>query len=395
MTALAIVVLGWVLLMRLLPRWTPGWPLQFFTLFAYLASAVPMLGIFLNRTLLPQPGRYKFEMEMALALLAVFWARFWIEKTPRSVRASLLFLFLSLAAEQIVSHRTYAKNITHPSDLAKTIEYRAAAWANQNLPDQRILLPGTIAQWANDFTSIQQFSGSSWSTAYNPIQQLGFDAAFGGGDTAEQDARVSLAWLKAFGVGAVCVSGPKSPEYWKPYKSPTKFEGVLPVLWREDDTTIYQIPQRSASFSHVVPETAVVAYAPRGWGDVAAIQRYVSALDDPSLPAADFSWEGRNRIHIRTNLSAGQAITVQVSYHPGWHARVGNRRLKVQKDGLGLMWLIPECNGECDIELDYDGGWELRICRWLSYLAFAGGLICLVLSSIRSELRKRRESEAS
>jgi hypothetical protein len=383
-TALAIVILGWVVLWHYLPRWTTDWRLQFFALFAYLVSSGPMLATFLNRHLLPQPNRYKFEMELAWSLLVVFTARCWIAKAPRELKFALLFLYLALAGEQVVSYRKYAKTIIQPGNLESTIEYRAARWANQNLAGARVFMPGSIAQWANIFTPLQQFTGSSWSMAYNPIQQVGSDAVANGGATPERDARVSLDWLKAYGAGAVCVSGPQSPEYWKPYGRPAKFEGVLPALWRADDTTIYQVPQRSASLAHVVPEAAVVGSAPRGPDDVAAIERYDAALDDPALPAADFQWEGRNRIHIRTSASPGQVISVQVSYHPGWHASSSGRSIRVQKDGLGFMWLRPACNGSCEVELEYDGGWGLRLCRWLGDLALVGLLIGLPFLYFRS-----------
>jgi hypothetical protein len=58
----------------------------------------------------------------------------------------------------------------------------------------------------------------------------------------------------------------------------------------------------------------------------------------------------------------------------------GNQRLDLRKDGLGLMWLRPECHGPCEVQLDYDGGWELRACRWLSFMALAGLLAGLPLS---------------
>jgi hypothetical protein len=35
------------------------------------------------------------------------------------------------------------------------------------------------------------------------------------------------------------------------------------------------------------------------------------------------------------------------------------------------MYLQPDCRGACEIVLDYDGGWELRLCRWLSWAALA------------------------
>ncbi|HTC34340.1 MAG TPA: hypothetical protein VK724_13255 [Bryobacteraceae bacterium] len=367
---IAIVLLGWVVLWRYVPHWIAAWQLQFFVLFAYLASSVPLAAAYLHRNLLPQPVRYKFEMEMALVLLAVFGVRSLLVKAPQWMKVALLVICLGVSARQVVFYRRIAKALIQPGNLENTIEGRAALWADHNLRGARVYLPGSIWQWANVFAPIQQFTGGSWSMAYNPVQQ---DGAFAARKTEneQQDARISLDWLKAYGVGAVCIPGPKSPEYWKPFLHPGKFEGVLPVLWRSDDTTIYQIPQRTKSLAHVVPEGAVVRDAPWYGGDVAAMERYDAALDDASMPAAQFRWDGRNRIHIRTTANAGQVITVQVNYHPGWHAVAGGRVVQIHKDGLGLMWLRPGCNGPCEVDLEYDGGWELRLCRWLSYAALS------------------------
>ena len=70
LTALAIVALGWTVLRLYLPRWTNDWKLQFFAYFAWLASSLPLIAAYLHRQFLPQPVRYKFEMEMAVALLS-------------------------------------------------------------------------------------------------------------------------------------------------------------------------------------------------------------------------------------------------------------------------------------------------------------------------------------
>ena len=237
---IAVVLLGWVVLWRLLPRWIVDWQLQFFVLFAYLVSSVPLAAANLHRNLLPQPVRYKFEMEMALVLLAVFAVRSLLGTAPQWVKIGLVVICVGVTARQVVFHRRIAKALIQPADLGSTIEARAAFWTDQNLRETRVYLPGSIRQWANVFGPITQFTGGSWSMAYNPVQQDGDYAARYFGGTEEQDARVSLDWLKAYGVGAVCISGPKSPEYWKPFLHPGKFEGMLPVLWRSDDTTIYR-----------------------------------------------------------------------------------------------------------------------------------------------------------
>ncbi len=363
-TAIAIVVLGWTVLWQFLPRWTSDWRLRFFALFAYLTMGIPMVFVYFQRQFLPQPGRYKLEAELGLALLIVFGLRAWLERTPVAIRRAAVLLLVALALEQINHYRVDMRNYL-PRAGAYTIEARASVWADRNLPGVRVWLPGSIAQWANLFSDVPQFSGSSFSMAYNPVQQRGIQAVYQG------DARVSLAWLEAFGAGAVAVPGDNSEEFWKGFTNPSRFEGLLPVLWREGGVTIYRVPQRAASLAHVVLEAALVQHAPRGIGDIAELERYDAALEDPSLPAAEMQWEGRNRIRIHTTQIPGQVVSIQVSYHPGWHPAVNGRALRLHRDGLGLMWLQPDCNGPCDVDLTYDGGWELRLCRWISVVAFA------------------------
>jgi len=394
-TALAIVATGWALLWRYLPRWTQDWRLQFFALFAWLTGSVPLMAAWLNRQFLPQPGRYKPEMEFSLTLLVVFAARPLLARIPRALRLCLLLLFVALVGEQIVSERTFAKAILAPADVTQTIEYRASVWARDHLPGVRIMMPGSIGQWANAFTDIQQFGGGSWSVAYNQVQQRARTGMYHGGETPEEDARVSIAWLKAFGAGAIAISGPKSQEYWKGFAHPTKFDGRLPVLWSADDVTIYKVPLRSESFAHVVPESALVRHTPASPRDTGEVEKYVAALEDESLPKADFRWQGANRIHIQTMAWPGQVVSVQVTQHPGWHAKVNGVSRQIKTDGLALMWLQPRCNGSCDIQLDYDGGAELRICHLLSAVVLAALAVFFcwtIYAAALSSIKRLRET---
>lgn len=388
--AAVLVLAGGLILWRCLLRWSHDWTLQFFVLLAYVISSVPLTMQYFHTQFLPQPGRYKLEMELVIALALVFGLRTVLRRFPPKARVALFLAALVPAGAQIVSYRRYAKSILRSANEEQTIEYRAAMWSEQNLPGIRIMLPGTIAQWANAFTEVQQLAGGAWSKAYNPIQQDGRTAVYSGGGTKEEDAQVSLTWLQVYGVGAVGISGPKSQEFWKPYAHPTKFDGVLPMLWRADDVTIYAVPQRTNSLAHVVPESALVRHAPKEATDTAEISRYRLALEDSSLPAAHFRWEGRNHIRIQTEGPDQQALSIQVNYHPGWHASVGGRAVKLQRDALGLMWLKPECGGPCEIRLDYDGGLELRLCHLVSTLAmlvWVSSLIVVFGLRLRSAIR--------
>jgi hypothetical protein len=372
LTAFAIVILGWTILAHYLPRWTSDWRMRFFAFFAYLATSIPVISTWLHRQFLPQSFRYRFEMEIALALLLAFTARYWLQKVPLPARRAIVFLFIGLAFEQVVVYRDRAKLWLVPGDVTKTIEYRASTWADRNLPGTRVMFPGSIAQWANAYAAVPQFSGSSWSIAYNGAEQRGLDAIYNGGGDAARDARVSLAWLQAFGAGAVAVSSSDSEEYWKGFAHPAKFDGLLEKLWSEGGVTIYRVPQASASLAHVIPESAVIRRAPKTDDDIANLETFNTAVTDQTLPAAEMRWTGRNHIRISASPSNGQALSIQVSYHPGWHATVNGRSARLEKDGIGLMWLRPSCNGACDVQLDYNGGFEWIACRLLT-----AGALCL------------------
>ncbi len=79
-------------------------------------------------------------------------------------------------------------------------------------------------------------------------------------------------------------------------------------------------------------------------------------------------WDGFRRAVIRTALGKDQVISIQMNYHNGWHARANGQPLPVLHDGLGFLLLRPQCEGMCEVELTYDGGWEYMLCRALSLL---------------------------
>jgi hypothetical protein len=377
-TALTVTILGWAVLWQFLKSWTDDWRVQFFALFAWLTSSIPLIQLVLHRHFLPQPNRYKFEMEMALCLASVFAMRPWIGRMQPPVRRALLLVVLALAAEQTVHHRRQENEFIAPHDIKATVEYRAAAWAQKRFPQLRFFMPGSMAQWANTYTDIQQFTGGSFTMATNQVQQRADTAIGFGAANIQDDVHLTLTWLKAYGIDVVAISGKDSQEYWRPFTHPEKFDGVLPALWRESGVTMYRVPLREFELAHAVPEEYLVRRAPKAPDDISDVEKYVAALDDAALPQTHFQWEGRNRIRIRSIGGPGLVLSLQVSCHPGWHATVEGQARELRKDGLGLMWLRPGRSGPYEVVLEYDGGWELRLCRWLSWFALTATIISLL-----------------
>lgn len=366
-TAVAITIFGAAVLGAAMRGRRAVWWLQWLVLFAWVTFSIPLVHRMLGRHFLPQPNRYKVEAELGLTLAAVFALERVLSRTPRPVQAAAALLGLAIAAEQVVGHRRYEKLTVRSRDETSSIEYRVARWMEANVPAGRVFASGSIAQWLNLYSSTEQMAGSSYSTAYNRVQQIAYWGIF---TLERKDADLAIAWLKACGVQAVAVPGRSSPEFWKGFQHPDLFEGTLPVAWREDDTTIYRIPEVGPWYAHAVPRSARVRTEPKHIGQDAEVRRYAAALD--AAPHLEFRWTGANTAHVSGLVSPEQAVSVQVTHHRGWRARANGRSVPVQADALGLMWLEPSCSGRCELELEYTGGWELRLCRASSLLALIG-----------------------
>ena len=194
----------------------------------------------------------------------------------------------------------------------------------------------------------------------NFLLRIATYAIYSGMNSGTQDAEISTLWLQAFGVHAVSVPGARSTGNRQPFLNPHKFDGVLPVLWREGDDTMYGVPARSSSLAHVVPEQSLVRAMPKHGMDVLELRQFVAGLSNPAMPDAPLIWRDRHTAEIRVQPMARTALSVQITHHRGWKAWSGGHEIPVERDGLGFMVMRPQCSAPCTITLEYDGGPELR-----------------------------------
>ena len=350
---------------------------RFSLLFAFWMCLIPLGFFLLNLTLVPQGSRYQLEMEMALCLcFACMGARICARIPGRSAAFAVILMG---GVWQTILYRQYARTLIQPVDITGTIEYKVDQWLDVNLRGERAMIAGDPEYLYNVFSDNPQMIGGHEPTAPNWEQLVGVYMIYTGDGAGENDAGYSLLWLKAFGNQAIYVPGEKSRENYHGVAHPHKFDGVLPVLWHEEDDTIFAVPQRSRSLAHVIPKSAIVARAPRNGVDVDPLRPYVRALDDASLPLAELRWEttARATIHagIHARMRRDQALSVQVNFAPGWRASLQGRQIPVRRDGIGLLVVEPDCTGVCDIQLEFRPNamaWICRACSLLATLAMIG-----------------------
>ena len=339
---------------------------RFACLFGVWMCAIPLGYFWLNLTLVPQSSRYQLELEMALCLLLGCAFGFAWRHLPAFGRVGLVVVVAALGVRQAWDFRQYATVLVRPIDITNTIEYKVSTWIARNLPGQRMLLAGDTEYVLNLFSDTPQLSAGHDPTAPNWMQRVAVFQIQTGTNAGEHDGEDSIFWLKAYGNQAIYVPGPASREHYHAVVRTHKFDGILPILWHDEDDTIFRVPQRSPSMAHVMPREAIVSRQPIHGLDTGPALAYVAALDDATLPLADLTWISPARATIRTSMSRSQVISVQETFMPGWQARVSGREVPVRSDKLGLIVIEANCDGPCRIDLSFGVTTEGWICRFLS-----------------------------
>jgi hypothetical protein len=333
---------------------------QFGCYLSLLTTTLVLTEEWLHVYIVPQPLRYHLEMELGITLVLAFGVGPALYRAAGKHRAWLTALLILAAAEQFRNYRHHAHVTLRPADITKSVEFEVADWLQRNLPNQRIFATGSTQFWLNLFADNPQVGGGFAQGALTPVMpMLHFGIPYTAGD-GESMAML----LRVLGAHAVVVSGPAGRDgYREVWRDPGKFRGVLPELWREGGDAIYGVPQRSLSPAHAIRETDIVRRAPVNVADLEPLRAIDAAMEDFNLPLVAFDWHGPSRATITAALKPEEIVFVQVGYHPGWHARRNGSPLRVDRDALGFILLRPQCDGPCRIELQYDGGTEMRIAR--------------------------------
>lgn len=379
----------WLLLRLFAARRLPRY-LRFFLLFFFFTGAVTLGHYWLHVTLLAQPHRFHLAMEMAFILSLVFGVRILLRPWP-ALRRPLAVAFAILCVVQFFNYRAYAHRLIQRIDIRRTSEYKTARWFEEHMRDSRVWVPGSTSFWFNAFTDTPQMTGCCDQGVLDQTVRVANYSIITDLTAENRAFENSVLWFKALGVRAVAVSGPRSTEFYKPLYHPRKFEGRLPVLWRDGDDVIYEVPEPVYTMAHALDRSDLVQRAPSHGVDTAPLIRYVAAIERPES-ALRIRWLDNEHAVISGNVRGGQVVNVQVTWHPGWHARVRGSLREVFADKLGFLTIAPRCSGNCAIELDYDGGKEMVAARWIQRVAIAGSFLWVGLGLIMNVNAQRKKA---
>src|SRR5690606_35359639 len=115
---------------------------------------------------------------------------------------AFLGVLLLLGVLQTPVTWNYARSIVRSGDGSQSIEAQTARWVEENLPGQRVFLPGSVSFWADAFGTVAQLGGGFDNGIQNPIN-LGVTYQIYSSDGAgERGGEIAITWLKAFGTRA-------------------------------------------------------------------------------------------------------------------------------------------------------------------------------------------------
>jgi hypothetical protein len=353
---LTAAILGLVAMLWLFRRFAISSYARFAILFASPALLITLSALWAEPQSMPHRMRFQLLVEMGIALVFGLAVKTIFDRLSKRGRLILACLLLALCAYPAARYASYARRHIRSIDIGTTVEYQEAKWLESHLPGERVFVPGSVAFFLNAFTDVPQFAGGFDPGVINPDYAHVHYQVLSGQNAGEREGEAAVVWLKAFGVGAVAVGGPRSREHYKTFRNPRKFDGLLPEVWRDGDDAIYRVPRRSNSLAHVMRAADLPSRRPVHGLDIEPVQRYVAALENRSYPSAEMRWRNRHSAAISSDLERGQIISVQISFHRDWSATLNGEQRGVYGDNLGQLVIEPDCHGSCVVEIHYGGG---------------------------------------
>jgi hypothetical protein len=320
----------------------------------------------------------EFDMVFLMAAaipLAVFWNKNLVGKA-----AVVLILMAAIYPSKGWLRRSWQFFPVDTNPTAR-IEFKLTKWMHENLPDVRALATGSVRFWYNAWYTLPQLGGGSEQGLINLTANDGHAQIVG-----DNPAEVSIRWAQCLGVGALIVHDETSQEKYHDYAKPERFR-ILKALY--DDKAgnwVYEVPRRYPERARVVNGEGV-----RSLGIADRIinldlqQKYLDLIENTPSPRVTMQRPSAEEIRLQAQIESGQALLVQETFDPAWHAYSAGKSVPITIDYMGFMLLNPG-PGSHDIQLRFETPFENQVGKAataFSGLIFAG----LIAIGLRREIK--------
>jgi hypothetical protein len=303
-----------------------------------------------------EPMRFVLELDMAMVLMIVEILRI-VASRQRWVVVVLAVIGFAFSFPYVSA--PWSVYVPDPN-WRDRIEYRMSNWLADELPGSRVFTSGSVSFWQSAWRDVAQVGGASDQGMQNLLPAVARYQIMVG-DDAERD----ILWLQAFGADALVVNGPGSREIYHSIKMPEKYQGKLSVLYQKDGDVVYRIPRRTG-LARIVNEQEVARLPaiPFSNEDRSQLQAYVDAIERVPEEAL-MKRRSIDEIDVEATAGAGQSVSVQVSFDPGWSAWVDGRATPILEDTMHFM-RVRVSPGTHTIHFTYGSTIEMRTGRWIT-----------------------------
>lgn len=335
-------------------RWARGRRERAWSVFVFGFALFFFLNVIGNRAfnfrIIGEPMRMVPELDLALILLALLGIeRLWRMKRNTWLGWVAAGLLLVPGLWFFAHSRRFFPQNSAPKDR---IEYKIADWVSRNLPEQRLMVTGSLRFWYNGWHDLPHLGGGSEQGLLNvTVMPAQWELMLG------SDPELSRLWLQVMGADGVVVHGPKSQEWYKDFVYPDKFKDPSFRLMYDDgaDDYIYAVPRKHSGIVRVVNVERSRRLPPvKQADDRVGLTAHLSVLEDSATAPAQIRWKGTDAFEVRGRLDAGQGFSILETYDPAWRATVNGNPVAIESDGLGFMRVAPAASaGDTTVNFEF------------------------------------------
>ncbi len=313
------------------------------------------------------------ELDLALILISVELVRALWRRPRWRIPAAIAVLLAFFPAV------TYLQHAWSPFPKTQSLEaqyqYTITKWVHENLPNERVFPAGTIRFWYDAWFNNSQPDGGSMQGMLNQIIPVATYQILSG-----SRADLSILWLQALGTGAIIVPAKTSPEPYRDYLQPEKFQGAASVLYDDHrGTVVYQVPRVHPGIGRIVNREAIQSIRKiRGGDDRDTLTKYVAVVENPDQPVTTVTWRGTDEMDLQTQASENQSVLLQETYDPAWHAYENGKELAIRTEPVMDFMLIDVPVGSHAIQMRFEVPLENRAGQVLFAIAILAGISLLV-----------------